>query len=271
MPYRLAAFADEISPDIQVEMDYLLDHGIRLCCLRGANQKGVLDFEEFQVPLIKSQFFNRGIRFSALGSPVGKSLITAPFDQELERFQRACLRAKQFEIRAIRIFSFYLPEGEDRETRWEEVLRRLTLLAQQAKEQNLNLLLENAADTYADTADHCAGIFSTVNSPNLMCAFDFASFVLAGEDPAAVWPKLKNWVKDFHIKDAAADGGVRVAGQGQAHIPEVLAAALQGGWAGLLTLEPHLDRTPEFQGKTGGEQFGAAVEALKGILAGIGR
>jgi hypothetical protein len=60
---------------------------------------------------------------------------------------------------------------------------------------------------------------------------------------------------------------------GWAQAVRVLRRRLQpapGGWAGLLTFEPHLDHTPEFQGKTGGEQFRAAVEALKGILAAIG-
>ena len=270
MPYRLAAFADEISTDIQIQMDHLLDNGVHLCCLRGANAKGVLDFEEFQVPLTKTQFLNRGIRFSCIGSPIGKTPITDPFEQELERFKVACRRAKQFETRVIRVFSFYPPKGEDPAKCRDEVIRRMKALAAHAQTEGLNLLHENEKEIYGDTADRCADILSSVAAPNLMAAFDFANFVQVGQDPVAAWPKLKKWVKDFHIKDATKDGVVRVAGQGDGHLREILTDAFKEKWAGLLTIEPHLDKSPGFEQMDGGQRFKAAVEALKALLKEIG-
>ena len=271
MPYRLAAFADEISTDIQVQMDHLLENGVNLCCMRGANGKGVLEFEDFQVPLMKSQFFNRGIRFSGIGSPIGKVPISAPFEPELERLKLACKRAKQFEAKAIRVFSFYIPEGDAPAKHRDEVIRRMQALAGQAKTEGLNLLLENEAQLYADTPDRCVDLHASVNAPNLMATFDFANFVTVGEDPMPAWPKLKKWVKEFHIKDfSAASKQTVVAGQGDGRIKEILADAFQNNWAGLLTLEPHLSKTDGFKELDGGKRFKAAVEALKGLLAAIG-
>ena len=83
MPYRISAFADEISPDIQIQMDHLLENGVNFCAMRGANGKNVMDFEDFQIKLMKQQFINRGVRFSCIGSPIGKTQITEPFEAEL--------------------------------------------------------------------------------------------------------------------------------------------------------------------------------------------
>jgi sugar phosphate isomerase/epimerase len=270
MPYRLAAFGDEISPDIQVEIDHLLDSGIRLCCLRGANAKGVLELEDFQVPLLKNQFFNRGVRFSVLASPIGKTPVSEPFEPELERFRLISLRARQFETRVVRIYSFRLPDGADPADWRDEVLSRLTDLATQARFEGLRLLLENARDQYGSTGERLAELLESVGAENLMATFDFANFVQAGVDPLAAWPTLKPWVKEFHIKDATRDGVVRPAGQGDGRLREVLADALGGGWSGLLTLEPHLDKTPGFAELDGGRRFDAAAAALKKLLAEIG-
>jgi len=271
MPYRLSAFADEISTDIQVQMDHLLEHGVSMCTMRGANGKGVLEFENFQVPLMKSQFNNRGIKFACIGSPIGKVPITDPFEKELERLKLACKRAKQFETKVLRVFSFYIPAGDDPAKHKDEVIRRMKALAEQAKAEGLNLLHENEGEIFGNTANRCVQLIEGVNAPNLMAAFDFANFVSEGDDPLAAWGKLKKWVKDFHIKDfSAAKKQTVPAGQGDGKLREILKDAFGAGWGGLLTLEPHLDRTDGFKELNGGQRFKAAADALKALLAEIG-
>src|SRR4051812_34236940 len=112
MPYPLSAFADEISTDIQVQMDHLLENDIHLCAMRGANGKNVMEFEEFQIKLTKSQFNNRGIRFSCIGSPIGKIKISDPFEPEIERMKKAAKLALAFDTKVVRIFTFFVPPGE---------------------------------------------------------------------------------------------------------------------------------------------------------------
>ncbi|MCZ7644031.1 MAG: sugar phosphate isomerase/epimerase [Planctomycetota bacterium] len=268
MPYRLAGFADEISADIQVQMDHLLDNDVKFCALRGANKKNVLDFESFQIPLLKQQFHNRGIKFSCIASPVGKSPLADPFENEMQRFQVACQRAKEFETRVIRVFAFRLPDANHAAHR-PEVVRRMKEFAQYAKEQGLNLLLEYHDGTYGDSADRVAEVVAGVGLPNLMVAFDFANCVACGEDPLQAWGKLKAWTRDIHIKDHTGAANVP-AGQGKGRIKEVLAEAFANNWMGMLTLEPHLTKAPGLEGKSGPELFKIAAEALKRILAEIG-
>jgi sugar phosphate isomerase/epimerase len=271
MPYRLSAFADEISTDIQVQMDHLNDNGVTHCTMRGANGKNVMEFEEFQVNLMRPQFFNRGIRFAAIGSPIGKVKITDPLEPEIERLKKAIKLAKGFETKVIRIFSFYIPEGEQPSKYTAEVLKRMKTMADVAKAEGLNLELENEKGIYGDIADRNVEILQHVNMPNMRAAFDFSNFIQVDEDPLTAWPKLKKWIVDFHIKDCRkADKKEGPAGLGDGKIREILTDAFKGGWAGFLTLEPHLSASGQLQGFTGGALFKTAVDALKGVLKDAG-
>jgi 3-dehydroshikimate dehydratase len=271
MPYRIAAFADEINTDIQVQMDHLLENGVNFCAMRGCNGKNVMDLEDFQVKLTKTQFSNRGIRFSCIGSPVGKVQITDPFEPELERLKKAAQLARAFETKVIRVFSFYIPEGEDRAKYRDEVLRRMSALADLAKVEGVNLEIENEVGLYGDTSDRHFEILEHLNRPYVKAAFDFANYVHAGDDPLKAWPKMRKYVVDFHIKDGKKGENAAVPiGHGDGKAKEILKDAFATNWAGFLTLEPHLSEAGQFTGFTGPKLFKAAVDALKSLLAEVG-
>ncbi|HEY3320323.1 MAG TPA: TIM barrel protein [Planctomycetota bacterium] len=271
MAYRLSAFADEISTDIQVQMDHLLDNGVNYCALRGANGKNVMEFEDFQINLIKQQFFNRGIRFSCIGSPVGKIQITDPLEPEIERLKRAAKLAKAFETKVIRVFTFYIPKGEAPEKYRDEVLRRMKVLCDVAKTEGVNLEIENEVGLYGDNGPRHAEVMEACAAPHVRAAFDFANFVHVNQDCLEAWPLLKKHVVDFHIKDARkSDGRECPAGQGDGYVREILKDAFASGWSGFMTFEPHLSESGQFKGFTGPKLFKTAVDALKGLLTEVG-
>jgi sugar phosphate isomerase/epimerase len=271
MPYRISAFADEINTDIQVQMDHLLENGIHFCAMRGCNGKSVMDLEDFQIKLAKTQFANRGIRFSCIGSPVGKIKITDPFEPELDRLKKAASLARAFETKVVRVFSFYIPEGDNPAQHRAEVLRRMTALADLAKSEGVNLELENEVGLYGDTADRHLEILEHLNRPYIKAAFDFANYLQSGDDPLTAWPKLRKHVVDFHIKDGRKNEKIAVPiGQGDGKAREILQDAFNSNWAGFLTLEPHLSEAGQFSGFTGGKLFKTAVDALKALLQEVG-
>jgi len=270
MPYRISAFADEISPDIQIQMDHLLENGVNFCALRGANKKNVMEFEDFQIKLIKQQFHNRGVRFTCIGSPIGKIQITDPFEPEIERLKKAAKLAQAFETRVIRVFSFYIPKDEKPAKHAAEVLKRMKALADVAAAEGVNLELENEKGIYGDIADRQLEILDYVNSKNFRAAFDFANFVECDQDLPTAWSMLKKYVVDFHIKDFKKGVGVTPIGEGDGHAKEIMQDAFANGWAGLLTLEPHLSAAGQFSGYSGPDLFKKAVNALKTLLTEIG-
>jgi sugar phosphate isomerase/epimerase len=69
------------------------------------------------------------------------------------------------------------------------------------------------------------------------------------------------------VKDAlAATGEVVPAGQGDGELRETLVALRDSGFAGFMSLEPHLTQAGRFGGFSGPEGFVRAAAALKFLL-----
>ncbi len=268
----LSGFADEISPDLNVQLETLAAEGIRYLELRGVWGKGVLALSDEELAQMKKELDRRGIGVSAIGSPIGKIGIEDDFQQHLVAFRRAMEVAKRMETRYIRLFSFYLPREDDPHKHRGEVMRRMQGLVDAAAGTSLILLHENEKDIYGMTGNRCLDILQTVNNPYLRATFDPANFVQAGEKPYdQCFPKLRPYIQYMHIKDALFKDGSNVpAGEGDGQFKPILADLATSGWIGFLSLEPHLKVAGRSMGFTGPELFRIATQALKKILDGLG-
>jgi sugar phosphate isomerase/epimerase len=269
--FTLSAFADEISPDPQQQIDVLIRCGVRYIELRSILKTNVLDLTDLQVQELKSLLEGKGFRLSAIGSPVGKVRIDQPFEPHLKRFERAVELCKVFVTPNIRIFSYYPPEGGD----WnktngalrKEVFDRLAEQTRRAEKAGVRLFHENEHRIYGDSPERVAELFAAVDSPALRAAYDAANYVFCGYDPWRGWEMTRDVTAHLHIKDwvAGAEHG-SLAGEGQGRIPDVIADAVARGYDGFATLEPHLLGGGPTGGVTGPELFPKAVAAFKTIL-----
>src|SRR5690554_5415743 len=107
--FVLSAFADEIDPDLKVQMEVLKQHGIQYIEMRGVNGRNIADYTLEEVKRIKNQLDEQDFRISAVGSPIGKIQITDDFTPHLEKFRHTLEIAKILETDYIRMFSFYIP------------------------------------------------------------------------------------------------------------------------------------------------------------------
>jgi len=264
---RLSAFADEISQDPLEQVDVLAHHGIHFIEFRAIHGTNVLDLSESQHALYRELLRARGFGLSAIGSPIGKVLITEPFEEHLERFDIAMKLADFYEAPRIRIFSFYIPPGEDPGIHREAVLRQMAELTRRAAERGITLILENEKGIYGDTAKRVADIVESVASPNLIHAFDPANYLEVGQSIDLAWKRLRSYVKHFHVKDFDTKTHRNVpAGSGDGQIPRLLADAAGTGYNGFCVLEPHLVVAEKSFGFTGPDRFADAANALKKIL-----
>ena len=198
---RLSAFADEISQDPLEQVDVLSAHGIKHIEFRAIHGTNVLDLSDEQHSEFRDLLRSRGFGLSAIGSPIGKIRITEPFDEHLGRFQRAMDLADYYGSPRIRIFSFYMPPGDDPSIHRAEVITRMAELARRAAARGMTLFLENEKGIYGDTAARVADVLETVGSPFLAHAFDPANYVEVGQPIEEAWSRLFPFVKHFHVKD----------------------------------------------------------------------
>lgn len=237
----ITGFADEIHRDIEVQVRLLKELDISYLELRSANGKNISEFTFEEAKELKKYLSDHQIKVSAIGSPIGKIQITDDFEPHFETHKRIVEIAKIMETPYIRMFSFFMPEGEDADTYKDEVFSRIERLIDYAKEQNVVLLHENEKDIYGDMAVRCLNLFKRFYGDHFKCIFDFANFIQCKQDTLEAYEMLKPYIAYIHIKDALlADGKVTPAGEGDGKVKEILKKLVDTHYCGFLSLEPHL-------------------------------
>jgi len=268
MTVILSGFADEISPDPAEQLDTLAAESIAHLELRGAWSVNVADFTAEQVAAFRAAVDGAGVRVSAIGSPIGKIPVSAPLGPELERMRRIADVAAELGTAIVRVFSFYIPADDPPDRYRDQVIDRMGALAGIAEDRGLILAHENEKEIYGDTPDRCADVITSVGSPALRATFDAANFVQCGVRPHSdAYPLLRPFLVYLQVKDAlAATGEVVPAGEGDGQLRETLAALRDSGFAGFMSLEPHLAQAGRFGGFSGPQGFRRAAQALKSLL-----
>ena len=265
----LSGFADEISQDLNEQLDTLESLEIKYLEFRGVWDKNVLALTDQELDKVRAELRQRGIRVSAIGSPIGKVPIDSDFEEYKALVQHAIDVAIKMETIYIRMFSFYI---NDRDRDRDEVMRRMQAMVDMAAQGGVTMLHENEKEIYGELPDRCLDLHQTITGSSFRAIFDPANFVQAGVRPFDdAYPLLKPYIEYFHIKDAIlGEGKVVPAGEGNGQIRELMAASKEAGYDGFLSLEPHLRVAGRSSGFTGPELFGTAVKALCTILDDLG-
>jgi len=243
-PFIISGFSDEICDDFRSQLEAVKELGLTHICLRSANGKNICDHSPEEVrtqllPLLEEY----GIKVSSIGSPLGKVFINddAAIDAQMETARKTVEIAHILSCNYIRVFSFYIPEG-DSPIEWrDKVIEKTNIMNDIFASGNIICLHENEKGIYGATADRCVDLISTINSKNYRGIFDFANFVQCREDVMQCFEKLKDYIDYFHIKDYDSVSDMNIlCGTGEGRISDILKIAYDRGFKGFLTLEPHL-------------------------------
>lgn len=240
----ISGFADEIAPQLDVQLKVVKELGMDHICVRAADGKGIADYtvEEFRESILP-RLNAAGVKISSLGSPIGKIDIDdeAAYEKQLQQLEQLCQICQLSGCKYIRMFSFWMKDKNPDDWK-EEVLKKLRGFAAVAEKYDVILLHENEKDIYGDIGSRCKTILDELASPHFKAAFDFANFVQCGEDAETCWELLKEHVVYIHIKDAVYGNNENVVcGTGDGKIAKILKKAIrEDGYQGFLTLEPHL-------------------------------
>ncbi|RDY31564.1 sugar phosphate isomerase/epimerase family protein [Lachnotalea glycerini] len=273
----ITGFADEIHRDVEVQVKLMKELGISYLELRSANGKSIADYTLEEAKALKKYLKENQINVSAIGSPIGKIQITDEFESHFNVFKNVVEIAKIMETPYIRMFSFFIPEGENPENYSKEVFARMKRMVDYAKEQKVVLLHENEKGIYGAMALQCQKLFESFYGDNFKATFDFANFVQCKQETVEAYEMLKPYIEYIHIKDALWDNGKVVpAAQGDGNVKEILQKLDQEGYCGFLSLEPHLtefeglknlEKNPEKRELTDGEAaYTIAYQALMKLI-----
>lgn len=270
---RLTGFADEIAKDLDEQIELLQKLDVKFVEFRSAWGTKVLDLSEEQLELAKSKLDAAGILVSSVGSDLGKIFITDDFTSHLERARHGVEVAKFFGASYTRMFSFFIPEGENPDQYRDEVMRRTKAMVELAESGGITLLHENEKDIYGDTPERVVDLMTTIDSNNYRAIIDPANFVQCGYKPVdEAWPLVGKFIEYVHVKDAVPPtsetdlGEVVAAGEGHGQFPELLQTLKQQGYTGFVSLEPHLGDFDAFGGLCGPDLWTQAHIAFTKLL-----
>ena len=239
MVIRIHAFADEASPMIDGQIAAMLRNGVTGLEIRNVDGTNVSEITEDKAREVLKKLQDHGLYVNSIGSPIGKiDIKNGDYKAHLDTFRHTLDVAQILQCSLIRMFSFYIPEGDDPAVYRTEIMEHLQEMAEIAAPTGIPLCHENEKGIYGDMAPRCLDILNTV--PALQGIFDPANFVQCGQDTLEAWHMLKDRILYMHIKDAIADDGhVVPAGKGDGHVPEILHEYLSTGRTDV-TVEPHL-------------------------------
>ncbi len=258
--FILSAFSDEAGGGIKEQIAALKRNGLTHSELRGLDHGNISEYTAEQCKELKKILDDNGIGVSAIGSPFGKINIEDDFAPHFELFKRNVENACILGTDKIRMFSFFFNENQKHEDYRDEVFERLEKFADYSLKSGVWCCHENEKDIYGDKAEYCLDIYKTFKN-KIKGVFDPANFIQCGVEILPAYEMLEEYIEYMHVKDCIFDTGKVVpAGNGDAHIVELIKLFAKKDGKRFLTLEPHLT---VFEGLAQLEGEGGTAEKLK--------
>jgi sugar phosphate isomerase/epimerase len=174
-----------------------------------------------------------------------------PFEITLAEVKRAIPRMTRLGTKYVRIMS-YKP-GDDEYKIPSEVFRRVKDVTNQFLDAGLQPVHENCMNYGGMSWQHALELLD--KCPGLKWVFDTANPILnpdrskpkpwPRQDPYEFWEHVREHTLHIHIKDATwnppkNDADYNWPGEGQGKVREILADAIDRGYKGGLSIEPHM-------------------------------
>ncbi|MCY2927355.1 MAG: sugar phosphate isomerase/epimerase, partial [Planctomycetota bacterium] len=126
----ISAFADEIGPDLALQMDTCQALGLRCIDVRGIDGVNVSKMTIAQARQYRQQMDDRGFSVPCIGSPIGKIRLSDDFPAHLDLLRHVIELAGIFGTKNIRVFSFYPAQGQNVLDHRQGVLDRMAAMVE---------------------------------------------------------------------------------------------------------------------------------------------
>lgn len=239
--FIISGFYDEISGKLDKQIKAIKEFKESYMCPRNINGKNIADYtyEEF-INDIKPTLDQNGIKFSSIGSPIGKIGIDDEegFARQKKQLVELVKIAKAMHCKYIRIFSFFYKD-KDPDSCHEKVVNKLKQYLDIVKGSGVKLMHENEKEIYGDVPDRVIKLYKDINNPDLVLCFDASNYVQCDIDPLKAFDMLKEDTVYYHIKDCSKYKVEVPVGTGEGGYSVIINELKKRGYEGFLTMEPH--------------------------------
>jgi sugar phosphate isomerase/epimerase len=242
-----SGISDEAGQAIDTQIKAHKELGWEYLELRLVDGANITALPEDKFDEVYRKVSEAGMKVSCFGGAIANWArpITCDPNIDIEDLKQAIPRMHKLNTPYIRVMSYPndpdnpLPESEWR----KEAIRRMKVLAKIAEDGGIVMVHENCSGWGGQSAENSNILLEEVNSPALKVVFDTGNPVTYGQDPWDYYKTVYPHIVYVHIKDAKKVDGEDVytyCGEGDGRVRDVLADLLAKGYAGGVSIEPHL-------------------------------
>jgi sugar phosphate isomerase/epimerase len=243
----LLSFSTLGCPDwtFQQIIDFAALHGYKGIELRGIlRQMDLTKCNEFSslenISATVTRVEKKGLHIVDLGSSCNLHIADPVKRKEnLDEGKRFIDLARQIDCPYIRVFPNNLPKEQDKQATMQLIIKGLQELGDYAKGTSVKVLMETHGDLVH--IEDLETIMKAVNNAQTGLIWDVSNmWTITKEPPAAVYGKLKKYIRHTHIKDAKLVNGEPqyvFLGRGEVPIFEAIDLLQKGGYKGYYSFE----------------------------------
>lgn len=290
---ELGIIADEVHGSFATACEHIARWGVPLVEVRNVDGRNVTLLDDDALDAAAATVRRHGLRVSGVASPVFKSALderpsdaAADFavpglvtvDDNLALLERACLAARRFDTRLVRVFTFFRVPWSDAVV--GQVAGHLARAAEVARRHDVVLAVENEPVCVVATGSELGRLFQRLDEllpeplrPHVAALWDPGNALAAGEAvpfPDGYVAIPADRLVHVHLKDLgnepASFGTFVPLGKGRIDYRGQFRALARDGYRGSVVLEPHY--APP--GVDPLEAARTCVEAARGELAAAG-
>lgn len=238
---KISGFTDEISFKLDKQLAMLKELGESYMCPRNVDGDNIADISyDIFLSEIKPRLDDAKIKFSSIGSPIGKIKLEDEegYQKQLEKLAKLVKIAKVMECKYIRIFSFFVDPNGDYDKYFPVVVEKMKGFLKIVEGTDIILLHENEKHIFGDTPERVLRLYKELKHPNLALCYDASNYIQCNCDPFDAYNIVKEFTVYYHMKDCI-DGVEVPLGIGQGRIQDIVSDLVKNGYDGFLTLEPH--------------------------------
>lgn len=243
----LLSFSTLGCPDwsFQQITDFAVKHGYKGIEIRGLQRQMELpkckEFSTVENRLVTMTMMKeKGLQFINLGSSATLHFAEgAEREKNLDEGKRFIDLAQQINCPYIRVFPNIFPKEQDKNATMDLIIKGLVDLGDHAKESKVSVLMETHGEVVR--SEDLEVIMRSAEHPNVGLVWDPSNmWTVTKESPAAVYPKLKKYIRHAHIKDATLLDGkpqYKLLGDGEVPVFEAVDLLVKGGYKGYYSFE----------------------------------
>lgn len=239
---KISGFYDEVSSDLETQCKLVKELGETYMCPRKVNGKNIASYtaEEFERD-VKPTLDKYGVKFSSIGSPIGKIRWDDDdaYDAQLKQLEELVKICGIMGCKYIRVFSFRLKKDEY-EKAYPVVIKKLKGFLEKVKGTDVMLIHENEKRIYGDEPNRCVKLYKEISDPQFKLCYDASNYIQCGYDAWESYNIVKEYCVYYHVKDCSKYRVEVPVGMGEGNYTKLLKDLVADrGYDGFMTLEPH--------------------------------